>query len=435
MASAPSTFTQDEISAPKPIPAFYCCYLLRSTVSHASLYVGSTPNPARRLAQHNGVAKGGAKRTARDKLRPWEMVVLVEGFMSRIAALQFEWSWQNPGDSRHIESDEDSSGHASNVPIDPPTGTGKRGGRRRKARSLTRHLADLHLLLRSPYFSRWPLTVRFLSEDVYRVWRGWSERVDGLLPDNIEVKLDTTPQYADVNAPLRANGVAHIDVTYNDMKEHLEKAMFLLDDSETLLCGVCREQLVLQDDLVVVCPRTDCRCAAHMVCLSRHFLNDAGESNQFIPTSGTCPACQSTVTWSSLMKELSLRLRGEKETQNIFKTKRMRRLNPGSRSADRDKNCVDYPHDQQNLPDRSVSTDTTNSIQADDDDDDGVSPEDDLYNEYDQDELLLDENWIEEVDVESDSDPTDNQAELKPAQSRVEIVIEDSDWDDVEIVE
>ena len=74
----------------KPLPALYTVYVLRSSVRHASLYIGSTPNPPRRLKQHNGEAKGGAARTSRNALRPWEMIALVSGFPSMVAALKFE---------------------------------------------------------------------------------------------------------------------------------------------------------------------------------------------------------------------------------------------------------------------------------------------------------------------------------------------------------
>ena len=84
------------------LPRFYACYLLAS--KHAEhqdhTYVGFTNRPARRIRQHNGELTMGAFRTKR--WRPWEMVLFVCGFPSKIAALQFEWAWQNPRKSRLV---------------------------------------------------------------------------------------------------------------------------------------------------------------------------------------------------------------------------------------------------------------------------------------------------------------------------------------------
>ena len=51
-------------------------------------------------SQHNGEISQGASRTS--KSRPWMMQMIVYGFPSKLAALQFEWAWQNPDRSRHL---------------------------------------------------------------------------------------------------------------------------------------------------------------------------------------------------------------------------------------------------------------------------------------------------------------------------------------------
>ena len=54
-------------------------------------YAGVSPDPVRRLRQHNGEICGGAKYTT-SKGAGWKHVCLVSGFQNKIQAMQFEWA-------------------------------------------------------------------------------------------------------------------------------------------------------------------------------------------------------------------------------------------------------------------------------------------------------------------------------------------------------
>ena len=82
-----------------PEGAVLCVYVLRNAGGRT--YVGFTNAPNRRLRQHNGEVKGGARKTRLG--RPWEMIGFVHGFRSKVSALQFEWAWQHPTMSRFLK--------------------------------------------------------------------------------------------------------------------------------------------------------------------------------------------------------------------------------------------------------------------------------------------------------------------------------------------
>jgi len=68
----------------------WMCYCLESVTG--STYIGSSVDVDRRLRQHNGELKGGARATSRGS--GWNRVCHVVGFPDSRAALQFEWKWK-----------------------------------------------------------------------------------------------------------------------------------------------------------------------------------------------------------------------------------------------------------------------------------------------------------------------------------------------------
>lgn len=410
----------------RPIPAFYCCYLLRSASSRKQFYIGSTPHPRRRLAQHNGDAKGGAHRTSKQSLRPWQMVCIVTGFPSKIAALQFEWAWQNPHlTKRFAEADQVSKDNR-------PKRTTKSGRTvlKRPQITLSGGLGTLHGLLRAPSFAAWPLSVRFFCKDVHRVWEAWGSRSDGGIPDTIDVILDERRSLQDAtfeqqpcgSQPRRrrrysasgAGGVDGLDISYASVRAHLEKSTFMLAEDEPVACAVCSHELGQERRTALVCPNVCCRTASHMSCLAERFLAENGTHDSIVPASGHCPACGAETRWIDLVREMSLRAKGEKEVAILMK---------------KPKHAKATALIEGRAPVQATLGDPDPS------DDDALEPEDEM----------LDDDWhsqdVDHSDTVSMASELSNLSEddthsrkHTTAQS-MKTVIEDSDWDEAQVLD
>ena len=95
--------------------ANYCCYLLacRLSTGRMATYKGCTNNMTRRLRQHNGEIKGGARATARYKGQ-WRVACVVT-CLSRTDALRLEWHWKHPRGPRSRVRGNDFHNHHSHL--------------------------------------------------------------------------------------------------------------------------------------------------------------------------------------------------------------------------------------------------------------------------------------------------------------------------------
>jgi structure-specific endonuclease subunit SLX1 len=272
----------------------------------------------------------------------------------------------------------------------------------------------------SSSFARWPLKVIFFAEDVHKMWTRWlaqhPER-NGL-KEGIEVVMDETmcKSYSAEQGNGAARGIAALDVAYSALKPRLQQSQALIAAAPALQCSICHEAIPPSGAGMLVCPEVACSVTTHMTCLATHFLVE-DEPNAIVPTRGHCPACNNQTTWSYLVKELSLRMRGENEIAALFKPRRTRKLK-GRDSAD-DALVASEEENEAGLSEneRPVAMDADEDVWQRLPDTSDVETDEDL--------------------VEGEPNPLHGGEKSYYAMAgapRPEPVIEDSDWDDVEIL-
>ncbi|KIK68866.1 hypothetical protein GYMLUDRAFT_67571 [Collybiopsis luxurians FD-317 M1] len=283
-------------------PPFYACYLLKSvqTATSRATYIGSTPNPPRRIRQHNGELTQGAWKTKSG--RPWVMQMIVHGFPSKLAALQFEWAWQHPNVARHIR---DTNGRVFSG----------------KGRSLKQNIQILRFMISIHPYNLWPLHVKIFTSQALKVWEELlnvekapkgkgKEKASSVRTTTLPPGFTYTVELEGVDGKSIAAGRSRrtepIEVQDEEfVMAHLNKNIDLLASKSNLNCSVCQEPLTgySSEPLThALCPHHTCTATAHLLCLSQHFLLQGGPDLPLVPRGGSCPTCSNYVLWGDVVK-------------------------------------------------------------------------------------------------------------------------------------
>ncbi|WKX89124.1 hypothetical protein Q1695_008628 [Nippostrongylus brasiliensis] len=243
------------------------CLISRSQLSHYKnrCYIGYTVDPNRRIQQHNGGReKGGAKKT--DNKGPWDMVCIIHGFPNSVAALRFEWAWQNPDKTRVF-----------------------------KDLTLKKERKE------TPFAYRLRVACHLMN---CRPWNMFALTFRWLLPTEELPFPEVVPPPSHM---LKKYGLIEKSSTTVscDREAYVEKG-------ECRLCGKDIEKLTQ----IVRC--TSCFAHFHAVCLATNGLN--GSQLALYPIQGTCPRCSRTYLWGDVIRDQRMILRiSEAQTDSALK--------------------------------------------------------------------------------------------------------------------
>ena len=202
--------------------------------------------------------------------------------------------------------------------------------------NLKDRIANIHLLVCSDTFRRWPLTVRFFAPDYHRTWESRVQGSDQKPANILQVVIDETQWPFPTTATKSKAGAAPVepapaatfevpenikslDQQYIDAKPHVEKGRLWKESHSATSCSVCKSSVSRQGHLALICPHDGCHAASHVICLSKEFLRQENNRSAVLPTTGNCPSCCTPTKWVNLITELSLRTRGQAQVEKLFK--------------------------------------------------------------------------------------------------------------------
>ncbi|XP_014661704.1 PREDICTED: structure-specific endonuclease subunit slx1-like isoform X2 [Priapulus caudatus] len=249
------------------------CYLLycRNERYKGQTYIGFTNNPTRRIRQHNnGTKAGGAYRTSNKG--PWDMVLMIHGFPTKISALRFEWAWQHPKKSRRLH----------HLP-------GKRSSEK-KFEYCFRVVCEM---LRTAPWERLPLTIRWLKQE-YQLDFPVGREPPTHMPMAYGVVFNKKVKPAErieTNSQPQQAATSDSDLPSLSISSTCQR------------CAVCVKKL-RPDANTISCLAPTCNMKSHVICLASNFLKYTKESDsqQILPVEGKCPRCKIEVLWGDLIR-------------------------------------------------------------------------------------------------------------------------------------